>query len=121
MEKSELLKLGLQATKTEGWEWMVGMSYHPGQPYSVDTVWRILDEEELKHLSYDEVPILTDPATKGCLLHLVRKFHDMPRAWVVYREDLDKWEVCWSGSTHGGTLGSGDTELEALIDALEEK
>lgn len=117
--RTQELKLGLRAERAAGWKWMVGMAYYPGEPYLPDTVWRLDTERDLHFIAGDEIPVLSDPATKGCLIHLVRTFHDLPRAWVFYNDSLGKWVVSWVGATHGGTLGVGDTEEEALIAALE--
>ena len=65
-------------------------------------------------------PNLTDPATVGCLLALVREAWGMPTGITVsYSSDEGLWGVSWSGSTHGGWCGRGATEAEALITALE--
>lgn len=65
-------------------------------------------------------PDLTDPATAGCLLALVREAWGMPTGLIVrYNDDTRHWLVSWAGATHGGECGSGDTEAEALVTALE--
>jgi hypothetical protein len=120
-QRKQELKLGIRAERATGWKWMAGMAYYPGDPHLPDTVWRVDTERDLQFIAGDEIPVLSDPATKGCLIYLVRAFHDLPRAWVVYRDDIGKWAVCWSGATHGGDLGVGDTEEEALVAALEGK
>jgi len=64
--------------------------------------------------------ILTDPATLGCLLALVREVWGMPTGITVgYSSDEALWGVSWSGATHGGWCGRGKTEAEALVVALE--
>lgn len=63
-------------------------------------------------------PDLTDPATLGCILALVREKHGpdcfvrcWPDVhWMVYRPDSP-----WSASV----IGKGKTEAEALVAALE--
>ncbi len=60
------------------------------------------------------LPDLTDPATLGCLLALVRE------AWgteyVHARKSERGWEVCRGSSE----WYHGETEAEALVAALEE-
>ena len=41
----------------------------------------------------------------------------MSTIWTVERDGI--WYCCWSGATHGGDFGSGKSEVEALISALE--
>ena len=65
----------------------------------------------------DAVPDCSDPATIGCLVYLVRDLYKMPTIWTVERDGI--WYTCWSGATHGGDFGSGVSEAEALVSALE--
>ena len=68
----------------------------------------------------DDPPDLTDPATLGCLLALVREAWGMPTGITVsYSSDGGLWGVSWSGATHVGWCGRGVTEAEALVAALE--
>lgn len=68
------------------------------------------------------LPDLTDPATLGCLLALVRAAWDAPGAYVHHDsgaklEPGHPWEVwCGDGSN---IVGVFDTEAEALVAALE--
>ena len=67
------------------------------------------------------LPDLDDPATLGALMDLVRKLWGLPQAYAVPRQGCvgdPAWAVCWSGSTHGGDLGLGESEVEAWVDAL---
>jgi hypothetical protein len=76
------------------------------------------------------LPDLTDPATLGCLLHLVRQA--WPDEWhkhvVPMWNGRDGWAVGCIGSGHkltllatpdGRIVGLGNTEAEALVAALE--
>jgi hypothetical protein len=60
------------------------------------------------------LPDLTDPATLGCLLALVREAYRL-RLWLASSRDGDRWYV----DAASGTLAHGKTEGEALVTALE--
>lgn len=62
----------------------------------------------------DALPDLTDPATLGCLLALVREAWGDPAAHVVPDGD---WHVY--GDMPETEYGIGDSEAEALVAALE--
>ena len=61
------------------------------------------------------LPVLTDAATLGCLLALVREALNSPRVHVLYVEGLYRWECADNRTVHG----VGATEAEALIETLE--
>lgn len=68
-----------------------------------------------------ELPDLTDPATVGCLLALVREACSKPAVTMFWG---DYWQVVYASKVEDGCadnehLGSGDTEAEALVAALE--
>ena len=65
----------------------------------------------LEHFEAD----LTDPATLGCLLHLVREAWGAPTVFVSYDDASLKWR--WD-TVHGGSKEGWDTEAEALVEAL---
>lgn len=62
-------------------------------------------EEDLKRCSYPE------------LLLKVRKLWSCNGAFTCQHEG--RWYVSWFGATHGGDLGDGNTEEEALLDAIK--
>jgi len=62
------------------------------------------------------VPDLTDAATLGCLLALVREALHIPRVHVLHVAGLHRWEC----ADNRVVLGVGATEAEALVAALEE-
>ena len=72
-----------------------------------------------------EVPDLTDPATLGCLLALVREAHKQPNAYARLRRNPRSfeglyWEVLANAEEwRESALGHGSTEAAALVAALE--
>lgn len=71
-----------------------------------------------------ELPDLSDAATQGCILVLVREAWGDPLAYVGYF--APHWKVIGSHqhktenpASWGCLLGRGDTEAEALLSALE--
>lgn len=114
IEDSVALAKRLIACK--GWRWMSGTRY---------TIWpgmtlRVPDTTPFAAPN-GALPDLTDPATLGCLLPLVREAWGMPTGITVsYSSDDGLWGVSWSGATHGGWCGRGKTEAEALVAALED-
>jgi len=121
--------LAKRALACRGWRWMPGMRTINGRRLAVvfgaSRTAAVLcdlrddansDTEELQ----GELPDLNDPATVGCLLALVREAWGMPTGiTVTYSSDEGLWGVSWSGATHGGWCGRGETEAEALVAALE--
>ena len=110
MIENNYIELGKRAAACKVWRWMPGMADCWGG--------RVREGDGLDRNT--AFPDLRDPATMGCLLALVRGAWAMPTGIIVrYSDDKGKWEVSWSGSTHGGICGSGATEAEALVMALE--
>jgi len=112
----EQIALAKRAVACRGWRLMSGMRTHEGQV--IDCV----DFETGQAYSgeWDVVigalPDLTDPATVGCLLALVREARQSPRTHVLYIEGLERWECADREQVHS----CGVTEAEALVVALEE-
>ena len=117
--------LSRRAVACKGWRWMPGMLDPSGRRamwvYPEDGIitWSHIPENCIDR-DADALPDLTDPATLGCLLALVRAAWGMPTGIAVtYSSDEGLWGVSWSGATHGGWCGRGKTEAEALVAALE--
>ena len=123
----EHIALARRAVVCKGWRWMPGMRWvnDPAKPLTSE------GDEGRHEYGYTPpkygIPDLTDPATLGCLLALVRE------AWgcaVVTSPDYDyDDEEARQGETVTGwravetvrwmTVGEGVTEAEALVVALE--
>lgn len=133
---AELMALGRRAIACEGWRGMPGMKSLPdshGRVYRVCQSERgglRLTQEAGRRLRqpapdvHSLIPDLSDPATLGCLLALVREAFQAPYSGVVW-SNIGGWTCAIIGSdgneqgrlTQG--LFLGDTEAEALVAALE--
>lgn len=120
----DMLDLARRAVACKGFRWMDGMraldgdgacgfrltenSGLPGHPEPVvDDAW---------------LPDLTDPATLGCLLALVREAWDDPHASVGsagWDNGEEGWVVVACSPTSKWSLCDCKTEAEALVAALE--
>ena len=120
----EMIALARRAVACKNWKWMPGMAgtdalgvpfrcaltHHSGgmmvvagmafMPAHPDALARMF-------------PDLSDPATLGCLLHLVREAYADPLISTVY--DSAYWFV----EHPEGMLSQNNTEAEALVSALE--
>ena len=97
--------LSRRAVACPKWRWMPGMLTLDGfrlSPVDADG---------------DDPPDLSDPATLGCLLALVREAWESPKANVSWVTD-DKCMVVFD-TGHAQRFLLGDTEAEALVVALE--
>jgi hypothetical protein len=127
--ESDKIELAKRAIACKNWIWMPGMRTQSGlrvvvtwEAYNTASVLSDqIDDARSEGVSLaKELPELTDSATLGCLLALVREAWGMPTGiTVTYSSDEGSWGVSWSGATHGGWCGRGKTEAEALINALE--
>ena len=117
------LDLARRAVACKGWRWMPGMLDTTGGRFICyadcgEAAWVRRADDGCEWLPVDErLPDLTDPATVGCLLALVRE------AWG--NDDLGtmRWDARsrWCAETTDFPYRAfyGDTEAEALVVAWE--
>jgi hypothetical protein len=114
--------LGLRAVASKHWRWMPGMLGLS----RVRGIWIRIVDPPMDDIT-DCFPDFTDPATRGCLLHLVREVGKTPDVSAL-RSSFRDGSVVWSipvdtrlvvelGLPDGHIRGS--TEAEALVAALE--
>lgn len=125
MTPDDLIALGKRAVACKGFRWLRGMLRQDDYRYVSSGVWaRWSDVHSLTTAlhSPDQWPDLTDSATRGCLLTLVREAWggDFEQVWLEWYPPLSRWGI---QGGHAGTrsvlLASGPTEAEALVAALE--
>lgn len=111
--------LAQRAVMCPRWRWLPGMAYwwQGGRDRVADT-----EPGDLRR-DGSLLPDLTDGATRGCLLALVREAHAPGEVWLERRHangPIPGW-VVWRDSEphHRQALADEDTEAEALVAALE--
>jgi hypothetical protein len=115
-----LEELARRAVACKRWRWMPGMlAIMPEDRDGCIWTERVSDDEWRPAMG--SIPDLSDPATLGCLLALVREAHGAPAAyfmgsvnnqWVVHH--FTEPEAYWKSLTKWQP-----TEAEALVAALE--
>ena len=102
--------LARRAVACKGWRWRPGMAY-----WWLDDRDRVADTEpgDLRR-DGSLLPDLTDPATLGCILALVREAWGDPRLVVIYHG-----EAAYPGQSEGWGYSRSASEAEALVAALE--
>lgn len=106
---AEFVELGRRAVACKGWRWMPGMVYLVEGPAK----WRIQSNNHAVQIHADRNPDLSDPATLGCLLALVREAWGHPDLHI--RREADGWRA-WTDDPGGWTYGN---EAAALVYTLE--
>ena len=118
--------LSHRAVACKGWRWMAGMRAVGRR--NLPAAWFRLEEStpSLTGEWSGALPDLTDPATLGCLLALVRESEGCA---VITSPDYDEDETGCQGLNVTGwraietvrwmPVGEGATEAEALVAALE--
>jgi hypothetical protein len=130
-ELNELLdyfeKLGQRAIACKHWQWKIGMSTSSNQRViRIDSDGYVLGYQSyinyLTQVTQDTIPDLSDPATLGCLLALVREAHNAPHAWVETRYGQRSRVVSPEGYSEATRMlceWQVGTEAAALVAALE--
>lgn len=105
----DMIALSRRAVACKGWRWMPGMK--------VDGGFRVV--ESLVPFTFPvDLPDLSDPATLGCLLAIVREAWGDPRASTNASPYGDgRWAV--SDSKARRAYAWGTSEADALVAALE--
>ena len=123
MMRPNLEELGRRAVACKRWQWMPGMLSERGLRVTRrDSDGYVVGYyEDLSYIAEcvkGSLPDLSDPATLGCVLALVRKAHRDPRRFVEAYSFLgDTWR-CVGVSFSSQWVGPN--EAAALVAALEE-
>jgi hypothetical protein len=123
----DLVDLALRAVACKGWRWMPGMLTDDGTTVcsQSDDGYLLIAGSEGSCVSWwpigGHLPDLTDPATVGCLLALVREAYEDDFIGLEYDAPLGKWGAyaAEKGVWSTRLRGEGNTEAEALVVALE--
>lgn len=135
----ELTDNARRAVACVHWRWMPGMRWWTEDEHGEEDDRGRLDDFQSEYMRHPAgaLPDLSDPATLGCLLALVRKAWRRPTVYVRRTHARRKsdnefaWEVCdlWLdeearralGLTWPGSVGcwGHKSEVEALVFALE--
>jgi hypothetical protein len=124
--RKDMKEIAQRVVDCKHWRWMAGMraldstgEEHPARVIDHRRSVVYEDNDGAIHegvVSRSDVPDLSDPATLGCLLALVREAHKDPNASAYY---VAFW---WWVSLRGRPVElypDGATEAEALVAALE--
>jgi hypothetical protein len=120
------IAIGRRAVACKDWRWMSGMATAEGHRVVLvddDVLWMVYNEEGKckPGCVEDFVPDLSDPATMGGLLALVREAWGDDEAYANPWHDEDGgWTVCVGEEDRSVNVSEGDTEAEALVFALED-
>jgi hypothetical protein len=113
MNEEKLQSLGQRVVRCRYWRWMPGMLTLTGHRVSDEDA-----ETDAPTLFNDDLPDLSDPATVGYLLALVREAWSDPRIGVRGYID-DPGDPLYYAVEPLDLEVTGDSEAEALVAALE--
>ena len=117
---TQVTELARRAVACRGWRWMPGMLVVGSVRYG-EWPWRVCDLSSVNLMGDPgALPDLTDPATVGCLVALVREVRNEPTGFasVVTPEPSVRW--AWvNGRNVAQQFFVAPDELEAIIRALE--
>ncbi len=119
-----LEQLARRAVACKHWRWMPGMRVvtEMGDAFRVEDVDFCYGELNWPKPHALLLPDLTDPATLGCILALVREAHKAPHAWVETRYGQRSRVVSPEGYSEATRMlceWQVGTEGAALVAALE--
>lgn len=124
----EMKELATRAVACKHWRWMPGMlaidsDGKDRDALVINTAGALIYEDDRgalleAYVSYTNIPDLTDPATLGCLLALVREAWDAPAAVPVYK--TGRWWVSMPHPVKAWWNTPREfSEAAALVGALE--
>jgi len=110
----EQIELAHRTVACKHWRWIAGMKAVKYEEHS--TSWFRIEETHprLTGVWASALPDLSDAATLGCLLALVREAHGQDTLSPVKRGARS-----WCLADYGTTALEGETEIELLVAALE--
>ena len=139
--EGDMNDLARRAMACKGWRWLKGMSDNDGDLFFGGGCWAseeinaAINAERIRLDSPDELPAgyfssstpalpdLSDPATVGCLLSLVREAWSNPHIYTVATPSTlpnERWLMACGNTRLPYHLRRGFfTEIEALVAALE--
>jgi hypothetical protein len=118
----EQIALAKRAVACKGWQWLPGMLIHTGfrMVWVDESTFRSFEARgnEMYGSTDHLLPDLTDPATLGCLLALVREAYPRDRGLVPIDMGDGEWQVILKHERKWSHV-VGKSEAEALVAALE--
>jgi hypothetical protein len=110
-----------RAVACNDWETMAGIFMWPGYRYVKESLdgWHIYEymrKGKKPFAHWADLPDLSDPATRGCLLKMVRDSWGEQTLSVIYDPMISKWCIHLPGRK---VNMQGLSEAEALVIALE--
>lgn len=124
----DLLDLGRRAVARPRWRWLPGCTYVRTRPGGADSGRGRIEDVDYGSSPMHAVPDLSDPASLGCLLALVREAWGCPILHTaattptrLRQAGWSVWVLTFEGAnvSHCMAVASGPTEAEALVVALE--